>query len=304
MVDADLEFSLKRISRIADFEELLQRKIGAEEVFNTYSEDDSMFQKLFSSAGSIHISLNCDGRFHRHGYSGQARIIQEAIEETNAQHVLELCSGRGYNLLYLSKLNPRTRFEGIDLIPAYVHTLQKRAMSRKNISCRVGNIEALEHPAESFDILFCVESLFHVTDLSKTLSEAHRVLKPGGRMIIIDFFRKRDLEAVEPSQQNAIQITENALAMTSPMSADGFMAAVQNTGFTVSDMKEISTCAMPDLIRLNRLVGLAFIAPPITRVLARLLPSYLIDGIVGWELMLPLFKADLFGYFQMGYSRQ
>ncbi|MEW5941967.1 MAG: class I SAM-dependent methyltransferase [Chloroflexota bacterium] len=304
MADINLDFALKRINRIADPEELLQRKIGTEDVFNSYLEDNSIFRKLFPSAGPMHISLKGDGRFRRYGYSGQARMIQESIEETKARHILELCCGRGYNLVYLSRQNAHARFDGVDLVTAHVQTLRKRSRSLKNISCRVGNIEALEYPSESFDVVFCVESLFHVTDLPKTLSEAHRVLKPGGRMIIIDFFRKRDLETIEPSQRNAIRISENVFAITSPMAIDGFIATAQNMGLNVFDVKELSNSAMPDLMRLNRLVGLAFISPPIARMIARLFSSSVIDGIVGWTLMPPLFKSDLMGYFQVEFSRR
>jgi ubiquinone/menaquinone biosynthesis C-methylase UbiE len=304
MVDEKLDFVLQRLNRIADLEELLNRKVGADEVFNAYAEDDTLYQKLFPSAAPIHISLTDEGQVRRDGYSGQARIIQETIEEIQAHHVLELCSGRGYNLMYLAKQNAQTHFEGVDLMPAYVRTLRKRSRPLKNISCRVGNIEALEYPSGGFDIVFCVESLFHVTDLPKTLSEAYRVLKPGGRMIVIDFFRKKNLEAVEPSQRNAMRISENAFAITNPMSADGFLEAAQNTGFTVFDVKELSNRALPDLIRLDRLVGLVFIMPPITGILARLLPSDVIDGIVGWQLLPPLFRSDLMGYFQVEFSRE
>jgi ubiquinone/menaquinone biosynthesis C-methylase UbiE len=304
MVDVNLDLALAKISRIANIEELLQRKIGAEDVFNSYSEDDSIYQRFFSTAGSMHLSVDGDDQFHRYGYSGQARMIQEAIEDTNAQHVLELCSGRGFNLIYLSKQNPQIQFDGVDLMPAHILTSLKRSRSLKNLRCQVGNIEELEYPSGNFDIVFSIESLFHVTNLPKTLSEAYRVLKPGGRMIIIDFFRIKELEAAEPNQRNVIRIAENAFAIVSPKSTNGFVEAAQTVGFTVFDVKELSRSALPDMMRLNRLVGLVFIIPPITRIIARLFSSNLIDGIVGWELMPSLFKSDLMGYFQMEFSRR
>ncbi|MBP7131331.1 MAG: class I SAM-dependent methyltransferase [Aquabacterium sp.] len=45
------------------------------------------------------------------------------------------------------------------------------------------NLESLEMPDNSFDIIICNHVLEHVHDLPKSLSELHRCLKPGGVLI-------------------------------------------------------------------------------------------------------------------------
>ncbi|CAN0135936.1 unnamed protein product [Discosporangium mesarthrocarpum] len=47
--------------------------------------------------------------------------------------------------------------------------------------------EALEFPSDSFHIYTIAFGLRNVTDVDKALSEAHRVLKPGGRFMCLEF---------------------------------------------------------------------------------------------------------------------
>lgn len=44
--------------------------------------------------------------------------------------------------------------------------------------------ESLVFPDETFDVVTTIEVLEHVGDLDRTISEIHRVLKPGGRLLI------------------------------------------------------------------------------------------------------------------------
>jgi len=46
------------------------------------------------------------------------------------------------------------------------------------------NAEALEFPANSFDVVIMVEVLEHVVDYVRALREVYRVLKPGGAVWI------------------------------------------------------------------------------------------------------------------------
>ncbi len=46
------------------------------------------------------------------------------------------------------------------------------------------NIEQIQFPENSFDVIFCNHVLEHVENLPKALSELHRVLRPGGFAIM------------------------------------------------------------------------------------------------------------------------
>jgi SAM-dependent methyltransferase len=59
------------------------------------------------------------------------------------------------------------------------------AAERPLVSCRVGDARALDVPAETVDVVLLLGPLYHLTDpgdRARSLQEAARVLKPGGRL--------------------------------------------------------------------------------------------------------------------------
>ena len=73
------------------------------------------------------------------------------------------------------------KVSGIDLSAASIATAQSHAAQEKlEIDYRVGTAEALPFLAGSFDVVVCCDMLEHVTDVSKVVAEAARVIKPRG----------------------------------------------------------------------------------------------------------------------------
>lgn len=68
---------------------------------------------------------------------------------------------------------------GIDPSPAMLDYA-----ARRGITVRPGTAEKLPFEDESFDTVLAVTTICFVDDLPKTFAEAHRVLRPGGRLVI------------------------------------------------------------------------------------------------------------------------
>jgi ubiquinone/menaquinone biosynthesis C-methylase UbiE len=81
---------------------------------------------------------------------------------------------------------------GIDPSPEMIAVARGKA-KRKNIEIdfRVGVIEALPFPDSSMDVVTSSLMMHHLNDELRVrgLREIHRVLKPGGRVLIFDFMR-------------------------------------------------------------------------------------------------------------------
>lgn len=101
--------------------------------------------------------------------------------------VLEVAVGTGLNL---SAFGPDVRVTGIDLSPAMLDIARRRAAELgKPVDVREGDAHNLPFADESFDSVVCTFSLCNIPDLPQAVSEMKRVLRPGGRLILVDHVR-------------------------------------------------------------------------------------------------------------------
>jgi len=103
--------------------------------------------------------------------------------------VLDIGCGGGGNLARLLSLLPRGRVVGIDYSETAVEkSLETNALAIKNGRCEVrrGDVSALPLPSASFDLATAFETVYFWPTIEKSLSEVHRVLKNGGRFLIVN----------------------------------------------------------------------------------------------------------------------
>jgi ubiquinone/menaquinone biosynthesis C-methylase UbiE len=109
--------------------------------------------------------------------------------------VLDLACGPANQLLQVARLNPQVHFVGLDASPGMLecaqHTLRQADIH--NVELLQGDMTRLVHQNDaSLDAVICTMSLHHLPDtaaLATTLSEIRRVLKPQGRVYLVDFGR-------------------------------------------------------------------------------------------------------------------
>jgi ubiquinone/menaquinone biosynthesis C-methylase UbiE len=101
--------------------------------------------------------------------------------------VLEIGVGTGRNLPHYRK---DVRLTGIELSPAMLEIAQARARELgRDVDLRVGDAHALEFPDESFDAVVCTLSLCTIPDDRAAVAEVRRVLRPGGRFLLLEHVR-------------------------------------------------------------------------------------------------------------------
>jgi SAM-dependent methyltransferase len=104
-----------------------------------------------------------------------------------AGDVLEIGIGTGRNL-------PHYRADvsliGIELSPAMLEIARARARELgREVDLRVGDAQALGFPDDSFDAVVCTLSLCTIPDDRAAVAEARRVLRPGGRFLLLEHVR-------------------------------------------------------------------------------------------------------------------
>lgn len=78
------------------------------------------------------------------------------------------------------------RVIAIDRSPEMLDAARTRFTSVENAEVQEGELESLPIEAATFDLVFLVLVLHYVVDPQRALAEAHRTLKPGGRLVIVD----------------------------------------------------------------------------------------------------------------------
>jgi ubiquinone/menaquinone biosynthesis C-methylase UbiE len=130
---------------------------------------------------------------------GRAAAMREQTVELAAlspgERVLEVGCGTGEVAQRArSRVGATGRVSGIDPSAEMIALAQRKASrAGLDIDYRVGVIEALPYPDGSFDVVLSSLMMHHLPDDLKSagLAEVWRVLKPGGRLLIVDFKRPR-----------------------------------------------------------------------------------------------------------------
>jgi ubiquinone/menaquinone biosynthesis C-methylase UbiE len=101
--------------------------------------------------------------------------------------VLDVGCGTGVFAARIRAALPRTRVWGVDLVAAMLDQGRSRWCSdTAPIAAVQGDSERLPFRAGAFDVVTCANSFHHYPHQERAVAEMYRVLKPGGRLILVD----------------------------------------------------------------------------------------------------------------------
>ncbi len=119
-----------------------------------------------------------------------APVTEKMLELTlprAGERVLELACGPGsVGLAAAERVAPGGEVVLSDVVPEMTSIAAARAdaLGLRNVSGRVLDLERIEEPAASYDVVLCREGLMLVPDPDRAAREIRRVLQPGGRVAI------------------------------------------------------------------------------------------------------------------------
>jgi len=113
-----------------------------------------------------------------------------AARLSSPRRILDACSGTGLMTAPLAQAyGPRCHLIAIDFCPAMVGVAKQRLQDlglQRRVEIKVENVEIMPFPDAFFDAVFVSFGLRFVSDIRTVLKEFHRVLKPGGRLVILE----------------------------------------------------------------------------------------------------------------------
>jgi ubiquinone/menaquinone biosynthesis C-methylase UbiE len=99
---------------------------------------------------------------------------------------LDIACGTGWAVRYAAARAAGGKFYGIDLSPKMIEVAKENSAGFKNVQFMQAGVEKLPFEADFFDVIICTNAFHHFPDPAAALHEAYRVLKPKGRLYIVD----------------------------------------------------------------------------------------------------------------------
>jgi ubiquinone/menaquinone biosynthesis C-methylase UbiE len=108
------------------------------------------------------------------------RLIQEYFGDLSGKRILDAGCGKGRFARILRENCATAQMCGLDLSPEMLKFLPE------GVRGVAGSMTMLPFDSEQFDCVYATESLEHAVEIETAVGELCRVLKPGGRLVIID----------------------------------------------------------------------------------------------------------------------
>jgi SAM-dependent methyltransferase len=163
------------------------------------------------------------GRFGKDYVPGRSwKALAEAlIKSLNYCHVADLGAGEGTLSQLLAQRAEKVI--AVDLSPKMVEYAQSLAHKNglHNLEFRIGDIESPPIDNGTIDLAILSQALHHAENPQRAIDAAFRILKPGGRIIILDLLQHSFTEARELYADRWLGFSESQLA--SMLKKSGFI---------------------------------------------------------------------------------
>ena len=151
-----------------------------------------------SEIGSLYDGIS---RFYDvWGKLTESRARERALELADIKDgatVLEVAVGTGLMFEQIVRRNPGGKNIGVDLSKGMLEKARRRLakLGEKNYSLSIGDAAALEIGSDSVDVLVnnYMFDLLSFEEMDRVLAEFRRVLKPGGKMVLVNMTKGRGI---------------------------------------------------------------------------------------------------------------
>jgi ubiquinone/menaquinone biosynthesis C-methylase UbiE len=124
-----------------------------------------------------------------HRYSLEPHLLEIVdFPRWRDRDVLEAGCGIGTDAIRFARAG--ARYTGVDFAPDAIRLARRRfELEGRKADFRLGSILELPFADESFDLVYSNGVIHHVADTQRAVDEFHRVLRPGGRALVMVYHR-------------------------------------------------------------------------------------------------------------------
>lgn len=181
--------------------------------------------------------------------------------------ILDAGCGVGGTSIYLAQKYPQVSFTGITIVPTHVLMAERFATKRSvtsNTCFLLQNYCQTSFPDNSFDGVIALESANYARSKQEFMKEIYRVLKPGGRISILDGFRTE--KPIPPSMKKLYKIWLDGRALVGLEPIHEFSLCMNQQGFHDVTVSDISAHVLSSYF-FGVLIGGLFFTPAIVKTL-------------------------------------
>ncbi len=162
-----------------------QRYVGSELMAALFAPDrrEQYHPRLWREFGIL-----CKDRFLRRYIRHTQSLFDLAHEPIEGQTILDCGAGFGLTAIFLALLGAKAA-HGLEFQQNHIDTFaafRDVFPADLPVFMRQGDAAAMPYEDNSFDVVLSVEAISHYRDTNGFLKEVHRVLRPGGILIISD----------------------------------------------------------------------------------------------------------------------
>ncbi|TWF93879.1 methyltransferase domain-containing protein [Saccharopolyspora dendranthemae] len=165
-------------------------------------------------------------------------MVIDRLRVDERHHVLDVGCGIGGPALRTAR-RTGARVTGITVSEAQVEPAKALARSEDTaglLDFQLADALSLPFPDGSFDAVFALESMMHMPDRQQVLGEISRVLRPGGRLVLTDFFERAPIP--EADRPFVDLLRESSLLTTVPV--EDYPSMLREAGMLFEEIRDIS----------------------------------------------------------------
>ncbi len=170
------------------------------------SEDHYMYFWDLNQSRALHYGYWEDTtKTFREALANINKILSEKANINEGTKVLDAGCGIGGSSIWLAK-NKQANVTGITLSAkqaARANAYVKEIGLQDCVQFQVKDFTQTDFDEQSFDVVWAIESVCHASNKEDFVKEAYRLLKPGGRLIMADFFIVKDGNETDERELNA-----------------------------------------------------------------------------------------------------